>query len=480
MPNAHPLAVRAALVVLSAALLWLALPPVGLAPLALVALAPFLVALQGLEPRPAFRTGLAFGYLSGAANAHWFVHVFPWYFAVVLWAIIAIFPAVYAGIHAAAAKRGPALLVLTAPAAWIALDWFRSEVWHLRFAWFTLGHALSGNDVLRQNADLAGVYGLTLVAFATSLALERAVAYRKDGRAFVLVLVVIAANLAFLARGNRVLGFAPRTGQPGVSTADIETRTLRVLAVQDEHPGGLEPKRSLTRKAAPAFSPDVILWPEDSFVQDYEKHGFAPALEGIASLASQAFVFGSMRAIAGEAERMHNAAVVLDPRGQKLGEYWKRVPVQFVEAGVVPGKDPFVVSLPGARVGVMICYDGTYPFVARDLVHAGAEAILVPTWDMSDWGAIQHAHHALFYGLRACELRRPIVRAASSGVTLAVDAWGRETARLPLFEPGTLACVVHPNDTETPYARGGYALPWLASVIALLGLGASVVARKSA
>src|SRR5438270_11054825 len=108
----------------------------------------------------------------------------------------------------------------------------------------------------------------------------------------------------------------------------------------------------------------------------------------------------------------------------------------------------------------MICYGGAYPFVARDLVRAGAEVILVPTWDLSDWGPIQHEHHALFYPLRACEVRKPIVRAASSGVTLALDAWGRELGRIPMMKSGTLEAVIQPNDTETPYSRGGWLLPF--------------------
>src|SRR5581483_4831186 len=68
----HALPVRALLVVASAALLWLALPPVGFAPFALVALAPLLVALQGLSPLQGLRLGFVFGFLSAAANAHWF------------------------------------------------------------------------------------------------------------------------------------------------------------------------------------------------------------------------------------------------------------------------------------------------------------------------------------------------------------------------------------------------------------------------
>ena len=463
MPKPHPLPVRALLVLASVALLWLALPPVGLAPLALVAVAPFLIALQGLTAREGLRVGFVFGYLSAAANAHWFLNVFPWSFALVLWGIVGLFPTIYGLLHAWLAGRSATLLVVTAPALWVALDWFRSEVWHLKFAWFTLGHALAGSEVLRQNADIAGVYGLTLFAFATSLAIERAVAYRADGRAFVIALVTVAANLAFLARGNRVVGFAPAE----------ETRALRVLAVQDEHFDHLEPKRRKTLEAARTFPPDVILWPEDSFFSDFEKNpAWRAGLAEVAALASHAFVFGSTRDIPGE-KRGHNAAVLLDPSGKEIGEYWKRVPVQFVE-DAIPGTEPGVFSVAGARLGVMICYDGTYPFVTRDLARAGAEVILVPTMDVAAWGPVQHAHHALFYALRACEVRKPIVRAASSGVTFGLDAWGREVGAISPFLTGTLGVTVHPNDIRTPYTELGWLLPIVASAVAFVGLGAAL------
>jgi apolipoprotein N-acyltransferase len=475
----HSCVVRALLVVAAVLLIWLALPPVGLAPLALVALAPFLVALEGLTPREALPYGFVYGFAAAAANSLWFLRVFPWYFAAPLWAIQAVPPTVFAIVHARAAKRGGVAFVVTSCAAWIAIDWFRSEVWHLRFAWFTLGHALGGSDVLRQNADLAGVYGLTLFAFATSFAIERAVWFSRrgngpggTGKTFVILLVTLATNLAFAARGNRVLGFAK----------DDESRSLKVLAVQDDRSvsasgeARIQSKRRATIAALASFSPDVIVWPEVSFLEDFERLGFKKPLAEIARAASATFVFGSMRDIP-ESKRKHNAAVVLAPSGEEVAEYWKRNPVQFVEDLCLPGTEPTVVEIAGVRCGLLICYDGTYSFVARDLVHAGAEALLVPTEDETEWGELQHRHHALFYPLRACEVRRPIVRAAASGITFALDAWGREIGRLPIFKPGTLPAVIHPNDTETPYSRGGWLLPHLMSVVAVLGVAFTVIKR---
>lgn len=470
-----PFAARAALVLLAVALHRAALPPFGLAPLALVATAPFLLALRGLTPRQGLRVGFVFGLLSAAACAHWFLNVFHPAFAAVLWLLLALFPGAYGAGHAFARRRGELALGLVAPSLWIALEWFRCEGWHLKFAWFTLGHLLAGDELLRQSADLAGVYGLSFFGFLVSFLLARAIEARRSGTRLVLGLIALSLVATVYARGNRVLGFAPSLA------VERATPGVKVLAVQDEWINRIEPKRSLTIAAvASGDSPDVILWPEDAFMAASIEATHRPALLEIARLARAAFVFGSARRAPGPpvngVEPEWNAAIVLDPGGKQTGEYHKTVPVQFVES-CVPGEGSPVFDLAGTRVGIAICYDGTYAFVLRHLVQNGARVLLLPTWDVSTWGPTQHAHHALFYPLRACELRRPIVRAASSGVTLAVDAYGRELGRIPHERPGTLSVTVVPGDRETPYVRGGWMFPHVAIAWAVLSLACCALRR---
>ena len=78
--------------------------------------------------------------------------------------------------------------------------------------------------------------------------------------------------------------------------------------------------------------------------------------------------------------RIHNTALVFDPQGQLVATYRKLFPWQPFET-TAPGDDaPPVFEIPGVgHLGVMICYDGWFPEVARGLVLRGAEAILHPT-----------------------------------------------------------------------------------------------------
>jgi len=78
---------------------------------------------------------------------------------------------------------------------------------------------------------------------------------------------------------------------------------------------------------------------------------------------------------------VYNSAVLLGPDGQVVGKYRKTsLPRSEVEAGVYPGHDYPVFETRFGKVGIMICYDGFFPEVARELANRGAEVIAWPVW----------------------------------------------------------------------------------------------------
>jgi predicted amidohydrolase len=80
---------------------------------------------------------------------------------------------------------------------------------------------------------------------------------------------------------------------------------------------------------------------------------------------------------------VYNTAVLIGPGGDVLGAYRKTHLFSGEDRGcggwVTPGDQAVVVSTPLARIGLMICFDGDYPELARIEAVMGAEVICRPS-----------------------------------------------------------------------------------------------------
>lgn len=82
-----------------------------------------------------------------------------------------------------------------------------------------------------------------------------------------------------------------------------------------------------------------------------------------------------------EKHLIYNTAVLIDPKGKIVGRYRKVcLPHGEAEKGVAPGHEYPVFETSIGRIGMMICYDGFFPEVARELSNRGAEVIAWPVW----------------------------------------------------------------------------------------------------
>ena len=78
---------------------------------------------------------------------------------------------------------------------------------------------------------------------------------------------------------------------------------------------------------------------------------------------------------------IYNTAVLLGPDGKLVGKYRKVcLPRGEIAEGVAPGNDYPVFETRFGKVGMMVCYDGFFPEVARELTNRGAEVIAWPVW----------------------------------------------------------------------------------------------------
>ena len=89
--------------------------------------------------------------------------------------------------------------------------------------------------------------------------------------------------------------------------------------------------------------------------------------------------------VAGLVERdrhqLFNVAVLIGSDGEVIGKYRKVcLPDGEFDAGLSPGGEYPVFETRLGRISMMICYDGFFPEVARELSNRGAEIIAWPVW----------------------------------------------------------------------------------------------------
>lgn len=106
-----------------------------------------------------------------------------------------------------------------------------------------------------------------------------------------------------------------------------------------------------------------------------------PSTEYFGQLAQQHNLYIVVPIVERDKHLVYNTAVLMGPDGQIGGKYRKVcLPRNEIERGVAPGHDYPVFETRFGKVGMMICYDGFFPEVARELTNRGAEVIAWPVW----------------------------------------------------------------------------------------------------
>ena len=136
-----------------------------------------------------------------------------------------------------------------------------------------------------------------------------------------------------------------------------------------------------------------------------------PSTEFFGALAKRHGLYLVPGLVEREGHLIYNVAVLINPDGRIAGKYRKVcLPRSEIEGGVTPGHEYPVFETRFGRVGLMVCYDGFFPEVARELSNRGAEVIAWPVWGCNP----------LLGAARACENHVYIV---SSTHTDAAQNW---------------------------------------------------------
>lgn len=393
-------------------------------------------------------------------------------------------------------------LAFALASAWTALEWVRSWMFS-GWGWNGLGVALHKILPLIQIAEYTGVAGLSfVVAFGNVIAIssvrrflsETKTRIRRPHFDFTLTMVAIVGLAAF-----------------GIRALQMESATepLRVAAVQANVPREEKFSREFQAKTFALFDrltrvalatrppPQLIIWPESATpapaLLDEENYRFVMD-ESVLSKAD--LLLGTIDA---DQNGDYNAAILVSNGGEKIQLYRKLHLVPFGEyvpgrntvpfvAGIVGdqvpadftrGREPVVFTLTASEVKVapLICFEDTLGELTRQFVLRGANLLANVTndgWFLHSAGSKQHLENAIF---RCVETRRPMARAANTGVTCFVNHFGRvtqvlEDAKGSTFTEGVLSgtLAIPKNGQLTFYVRHGELFAKICGAIALLVL----------
>lgn len=93
---------------------------------------------------------------------------------------------------------------------------------------------------------------------------------------------------------------------------------------------------------------------------------------------------------------LYNSAVLIDNKGQALGQYRKTHLVEAEKPVIQKGNLSYpVFDTEIGKIGIMICWDSAFPEVARTLALKGADYLVIPAaWEkpqQRDWDLVQSA-----------------------------------------------------------------------------------------
>jgi len=407
------------------------------------------------------------------------------------------------------------LLAFLLAAAWVTQEWLRGWIFS-GFGWNGLGVALHGTWPLIQIAEFTGVAGLSfMVAFANVIAVTTVYRLILEARTrsvrphfdLTLTLAAIVGALTFGIRATQI---------------SAPTKPLRVAAVQSNVPQTQKFDPQFTRKIFDQFRrlseiglranppSDLLIWPESSMpgpvLADRESYQFVMDLAGS---AESDILLGSIDAENGD---VYNAALLVSDGGEQVQVYRKlhlvpfgeyvpgrhRVPLlarivgDQVPGDFKSGKDFTVFELTDSDVKVapLICFEDTIGELTRRFVlptetNSGANLLVDITndgWFLRSAGSHQHLANAVF---RCVETRRPMVRAANTGVTCFVNEFGRVTQKLQDDKGSTFTEGVLTGDVKVPteqeltfYTRHGELFAKVCTVVTSIAILATFALRR--
>lgn len=425
----------------------------------------YLLLLKSESPRHAFKLGWVFAFAHHVTGLYWMANALltdPEKFAWMVPFAVSLIPAalaVYVGVVAYIFRRwciGQARSVagiIQFAALWVVFEGLRGFLF-TGFPWNLVGYTLSFSDAMIQPASIFGIYGLSFAVMLVGTA--PTLLWNTPRRVVPVVLCSILLPVAMGGYGAWRLSHAESAGT-GIRLRLVQANIPQTEKWRpDQRYRNLMEQIELSGKAG-GERPDIVIWPETAV--SYFLHDDVKLQQLLTQrLGEQTrLITGAMRYRStgpGEDDFDLYNALEIFRSGVIEAHYEKSLLVPFGEYVPLRSFLPFVQKItygmrdfargPGAvaispggglpAVQPLVCYEGIFPAYRAD----GAKWLINITND--GWFGLSSGPHQHFHmvRMRAVERGVPLVRAANTGISGVVDAYGRVIASIPLGDKGVL------------------------------------------
>ena len=436
--------------IITGILLIFSFPPFHLGPLIWIAFIPLLYAIFWSDSYiQAGRAGLISGMVFYTFHLSWFYANFHLW-SIGLFVVLSFFIGTFAYLIKYLSPQMRVNKTLFAiPIIWVAIEFFRSELWFLSFSWLSIGYSQSDSKSILQFASILGIYGISFVIlFVNSLIFHF---FRRRLFFLLFVAIFIIAGISYWGR-RRI--------------APFEKGEFKVACIQSET---FQAERFIDlSRLADSGNPQFIVWPEYSnFILPGEREKKMEYFGSLARELNSYLIIGLMEFTGNLKDRFHNFAIVFSPRGKVIGQHTKVHLVPFIEDWFQKGKKASVIDTVHGRIGLQICFDADFVDLTRKQAKRGAGVIIAPSLDPSFWGRKAIKQHASMMPFRAVESGRYLIRATAAGISMIIDPFGRVLKSLPFRIEGVLFGGVRFSKKSTFYQSFGWFFPSICLLMAV-------------
>jgi apolipoprotein N-acyltransferase len=486
-------------------------------------LVPLLYALLSCNPagkplRPYQAALLA--YFSGvvwyAGNCYWIyrtMHIYASIPTIASIGILILF-SLYLGLYQALfgalvgtlrAQHSRTVVLLAVPFLWVAVELARARI--TGFPWDLLGYVQVDNLTLTRLAPWTGVMGISfMIAAVNALWLIRPATmplrakFLPAGAAALLVMlatVAVARNRSNVPEATQSVAtlLQENLSVGSEATGQVETRQQMLAAFSQLslHPViGLTPRDHELYGTPLNERSQIIIWPEAP-TDFYDNDPILrQAISTLAQQANAAVIVNDVTVASYDHGRpsLYNSASFFLPNGSYAGRYDKMHLVPFGEYTpykplfffvgdllddliFIPGTRRSVFTVGDKKYGTFVCYESIFGDDLRRFPLQGAQ-VLVNISDDGWYGDTSAPwEHLDMVRMRAIENHRWLLRATNTGVTAAIDPFGRITATIPRHIRTSVQVPFGYCSDITFYSRYGDWFAWLCALATslLLALG---------